>query len=936
MKKQLQILGLLILASTQWLFAQKIDLNANLPMDPAVKKGTLSNGMTYYIKKNVEPKNRAQLRLVVKAGSILEEDNQRGLAHFLEHMQFNGTKNFPKNELVNFLEKSGIKFGADLNAYTSFDETVYMLPVPTDTLAKLEKFMMVLSDWASQATLEGSEIDKERGVVLEEARLRKGAQTRMQATLLPVIFRGSKYASRLPIGLDSIIQNAPYETIRNFHKDWYRPDLQSVIAIGDFDPAVMEAMIQKYFGSIPKAESPKSRIIYEVPLKGGTEAVVITDKEQPYNIIQLYYFQPEQKEITGQNRRDKIIRSLFNDMIGQRLQEQLQKADPPFVYGASNYGSFLGNLDALTVLAVAKGADVEKALIAVLDENERASKFGFTDTELQRAKLSIKTAAEKQFNEKDKTASERYVDELVSCFLNDVVMTNEAFDLEFINQYLDGISLAEVNQTVKKLITKENRVLALMGSEKDKDKLPAAEKLKALLDNTGSTVTAYVDETLDEPLIPVMPKAGKIKSTKKVDAVGVTEIVFENGVKVNLKPTDFKNDEIKFRANSWGGQSLYDNASLMNASMASAVAEVSGLGNYKATQLGKFMSGKIAQVNAIVGGNSEVIVGSSSVKDLETALQMIYSRFTNNKLDADAVKGFMTNQKGFLESMEKSSPPEKVYRDTLQAVTANYNYRGMPMSSEKFGTVDAEKALKIFNERFSDASDFEFTFVGNFDVETIKPLLATYLGGLKTANKKEKFVDRNVNPPSGQVTKVVKKGTEDKATVTLLVSGTYKPSDLEELNIQALGDILNIKLTEKLREEEGGVYSPYVRGSASRVPSPRYQFRIGFGCSPANVDKLVALTLAEIEKFKANGATQVDIDKFVTKQKLDFQSDLKSNDFWLNELSDKYQKGEDVKSILEEGKLLDKLSIQSTKETAQKYMTGKDMIKVILLPEDKK
>jgi zinc protease len=933
MKKNLLSLTLVFLLAFQASFAQ--NSAKKLPMDSNVKVGKLSNGLTYYIRKNVEPKNRAQLRLVVKAGSILENENERGIAHFLEHMQFNGTKNFPKNELVNFLEKSGIKFGADLNAYTSFDETVYMLPVPSDTLAKLEKYLMVLSDWANKATLDGSEIDKERGVVLEEARLRKGAQDRIQQQLLPVIFRGSKYAQRLPIGLDSIIQNAPYSTFKDFHQKWYRPDLQAVIAVGDFDPAVMEAMIKKHFGSIPKSKKPTKREEFSVPLKGGTDAVVITDKEQPYNLVQLYYLQQEKKEITELDRRNAIMTSLFNAMIGQRLQELLQKANPPYQFGASNYSGFLGNLDALTVFAVAKGADIEKALVAVLDENERAAKFGFTKGEFERAKLQYKTRIEKQYNERDKTDSENFVDELVSCFTNDVVMTDISFDFDFVKQNLDQIKLEEVNDLVKKLITKENRVLSVIGSEKDKDKLPNIERLKGLLDNTGTQITAYVDEAVTQPLVANPPKPSKIVSERKVEEVGVTELVFENGVKVNLKPTNFKNDEIKFRATSWGGQSLYENEDFENVSFASTVASTSGMGDFKASQLQKYMSGKIAQVNAMVGANSEVIMGSSSVKDLETALQMVYSRFTNNKLDPEAVKGMMTNQKDFLANMTKTPTPEKLYRDTLQAVMGNYNYRSMPMTEQRMDKVNPERALKIFNERFSDGSDFTFTFVGNFDVEKIKPLLATYLGGLPSKNTPETFKDRKIIPPSGKISKIVKKGTEDKANVTLIVSGEFAASDEEEINIAALGEILNIKLTEKLREEEGNVYSPYVNGSAGKYPTPRYQFRIGFGCAPKNVEKLISITLAEIEKIKQEGASKVDIEKYVNNQKLEFEKDLKSNDFWLGELVSKYQDKEDIRKILTEDTLLSKITVESTKNTANKYLSGKDLIRVVLLPEDK-
>jgi zinc protease len=934
MRKQFYLLGLVLLMSN-WAFAQNINLTDRLPMDPAVKVGKLDNGLTYYIRKNVEPKNRAELRLVIKAGSILETEEQRGLAHFMEHMNFNGTKNFPKNELVNFLEKSGIKFGADLNAYTSFDETVYMLPVPTDTLAKFEKYLSVLADWSGNATLDHDEIDKERGVILEEARLRKGASQRINEKLYPVLFRGSRYADRLPIGLDEVIQKAPYAEFKKFKEDWYRPNLTAVVAVGDFDPAQVEAMIKKLFSGFKNPANAKQRTEYKVPLTGGTDAVVITDKEQPYSMVRVLYLHPEKTEVSGANRREAMVASLFNAMISKRLTELTQKADPPFMAGFSGYSGFLAGLDAMTAVAIPKGNEVEKALIAVLDENQRAVQFGFTQGELDRAKIQYKTGVEKQLAEKDKTASASFVDELVNGFLNDVVMTDIVYDKAFADQYLNGIKLEEINAFAKSVITKDNRVVSLIGPEKDKDSLPSVDRLKELLDNTGSTITAYVDEAVATSLVAKIPTPGKVVSATAFPEVGVTELTFANGIKVVLKPTDFKNDEILFRGGRWGGSSLYSDADYDNASLSSAVASQSGNGDLNNTQLTNYLTGKVVRVNAGVGGLSESISGSSSVKDLETALQMIYNKFTNNKLDKEVVKGFLANQKGFLANMEATPTPEKVYGDTLNYVLSNYHFRGRPMTAERFGAVDAERSMDIFKERFADASDFEFTFVGNFEVAKIEPLLATYLGSLPTSGKKATYKDLGINPPAGKVSKTVKKGTEDKANVTLVISGNYTPTEAEELQLTALGEALQIKLIEKLREEEGGVYSPYARIFTNRIPSPKFSLRIGFGCAPANVEKLIAISLEEVKKLSADGASAEDIGKFVNNAKLNYQTNVKSNNFWLSKLGDKAQKGEEFKTILDYEKGLDKVTTASTKATAKKYLTGENVIRVVLLPEDK-
>ena len=933
MKQQIFKLALVLFVSCQ-AFAQEINLSDKLPMDPAVRVGKLPNGLTYYIRKNAEPKNRAELRLVIKAGSILETEEQRGLAHFMEHMNFNGTRNFPKNELVNFLEKSGIKFGADLNAYTSFDETVYMLPVPTDSLGKFEKYLSVLADWSGNATLDPEEIDKERGVVLEEARLRKGASQRINEVLYPVLFRNSRYAERLPIGLESVIQHAPYAEFRKFKDTWYRPNLQAIVAVGDFEPAEVEKMISKLFGGFKNPQNEQARPNYTVSLSGGTDAVVITDKEQPYSLVQLFYLQPERKEVSAKDRRDAIIRSLFNTMISRRLSELQQQADPPFQFGMSGYSSFLAGLDALNAIAVAKGNEVEKALIAVLDENQRAARFGFTGGELERAKLSYKTGVEKQFAERDKTGSATFVNELVQCFLDNVVMTDIAYDKAFVDKYLEGISLEEVNAFVKQVITPENRVLALVGPESAKDVLPTAERLKELLDNTGSAIAAYVDEAVAEQLVDKIPAAGKIRSEKLVPEVGVTELVFENGIKVHLKPTDFKNDEILFRGTRWGGTSLYPDQDADQASYASFVASNSGNGNLTRPQLTKFMSGKVAAANVSIGGISETVSGMSTGKDLETALQMVYNKFTNNHLDPEAVAGALGNQRDYLANLEATPIPEKVFSDTLQALLGNGHLRARPMTAARLAAVNPERSMEIFKERMADASGFEFTFVGSFEVEKIKPLLATYLGSLPVSGKTPQYRDLGIYPPEGELARTVKKGTEDKANVVLVFSGKYEPAENDELLLEAVGEILQIKLTEKLREEEGGVYSPYASMRVNRFPSPRFQLVVGFGCAPANVEKLTALTRAEIEKLREHGAEKDDIEKYVNNEKLKFQTNLKNNNFWLSSLADKYMKGEDITTIHNREKNLEKITGQSTGAVMQKYITGENFIRAVLLPEN--
>lgn len=884
--------------------------------------------------KNAEPKNRAQLRLMVKAGSVLENDEQQGLAHFMEHMNFNGTKNFPKNELVNFLQKSGVRFGADLNAYTSFDETVYMLPVPTDSMEVFKKGMQILEDWAHNATLDPSEIDKERGVVLEESRTGKGAQARMRDKWFPVVLNNSQYAKRLPIGKDDILKNFKYEVLNQFHKDFYRPDLEGVAVVGDIDVAMVEKMIIEKFSGIKNPENEKVRTKYNIDLSGSTDVAIVTDPEQPNTIIQILNKQPKRKDITLQDRRDGMVRSLFNQMLSSRIQELTQKADPPFQFGYAGYGGFLGNLDAFTSYVVAKGGNVEKGMKAILEETERAKKFGFMASELARAKTSYMVGQERAYKEKDKTDSEQLAEGLVGAFTENENLTSPDFSYEFTKKYLEGIKLEEVNALNNVLITKENRAVIVMAPEKDKATLPTEAQIREWLNTAGKDVTAYVDNTVDKPLIAKLPMGTKVTATKQIPEVGVTEYTFANGVKAVLKPTDFKNDEILFGAYSFGGTNLYADKDADNARLASTIASVGGLGEFSAVNLRKMMTGKVARVFPYIAGTTENFNASTNPKDFETSLQLVYSYFKQPRFDSEVIKGFMANQRDALANQQKTLTPEKVYNDSLGAVLSNYAPRNMPMTLERMEKIDVNRAFEIYKERFADASDFTFFFVGNFKNEEIKPLLEKYLGGLPSTKRKETYKDLGIRPPSGKVEKTLYKGTEAKARVTMVWSGDAETSPENDTQVEALSEVLEIKLIEKLREEESGVYGVGVSGTTQKIPAKRYNFRIAFQCAPENVEKLVNRTLAEIQKIKDSGAEAVDINKFKAETKRQTETQLRDNGFWLGYLQGQYQDGDDVKDVLKEDERMKKVSVESTKMAAKKYFAD-NFIKVIMLPEKK-
>ncbi len=905
-----------------------------MPFDASVKTGKLANGFTYYIRRNTEPKNRATLYLANKVGSILENDDQRGLAHFMEHMSFNGTKNYPKNDLVNYLQKAGVRFGADLNAYTSFDETVYQLPIPTDDPEIFKNGMQIMRDWAQDASLDVEEINKERGVVLEEKRLGKGAAQRMQEKYLPMLFNNSRYSDRLPIGTEEVLANFKPETIKQFYADWYRPDLQALIVVGDINVDEVEAMIKTKFGDLKKPTKPRARTAYNIPLNGKNQFISVTDKEFPVTVVQILIKQPENVLRTDADYRRSIIQSLFNRMMQSRFSELTKQGNPPFLQAGGGIGPFLAGLEAFQVSMVAKPGEFEKGFKAALTETERIKKFGYTQTELDRAKQAYLTQRESSYKEKDKTASDAYVNEYLQHFLKGEASPGIDYEFNLAKTQLPGITLAEVNALAKQYITDANRDIIVMGPEKDKDKLPAEAAINAWAESVvQSDIKAYVDQVSDKPLLAVKPKAGTIVSENKIAELGLTEITFSNGVKAVLKPTDFKNDEINFTAYSPGGTSLYSDSDFQSASNASAIVRSSGIAGFDALQLPKLLNGKKVSVAPYIAERSEGVSGFASPKDLETALQLNYLYFTQPRKDAEIFKGLITQQKGGLANREND--PNSVFSDTVSAVLGNNNYRRTGPSLQKVEQINLDRAFDIYKERFADAGDFTYVFVGSFEVEKIKPLLAQYLGGLPSAGRKEAAVDLGIKTPAGKIQKTVYKGTEPKSTVRLVMSGDYNYSAENNNTLDALAEILQIKLIERLREDEGGVYSPGVFVNYSKFPTPRYSFTITFGCGPENVEKLISASLDEVNQLKSKGAQVVDLEKFMAEEQRSTEVQLKENGFWLGYLSQQYQNNEEPKMILTYLESLKKINPESIKSAANQYLSGSNYIRLVLEPEKK-
>jgi zinc protease len=903
-----------------------------LPLDPSIRMGKLLNGFTYYIRKNTEPAKRVQLYLVNKVGSILEEEDQRGLAHFMEHMSFNGTTHYPKNELVHYLQKSGVRFGADLNAYTSFDETVYQLPIPTDSPAILQNGLQIMRDWAANATLDMQEINDERGVVLEEKRLGKGAEERMRDKTFPVILNHSRYSDRLPIGVDTVLKNFKRDAILNFYKDWYRPDLQALIVVGDINVDSMEIQVKKLFGDLKNPANEKPRTKYTVALIGKNQFVAVTDKEFPYTVIEVMIKQKMLPQGTKQEYFEWTKRNLFNLMIAQRMSELSQKPNPPFIQAGAEMGNFLGGLDAFTVFIVAKPGKLENSFLSIWQLIQQLKQFGFTQAELERAKMSYLSNLESALKEKDKRNSEDLVQEYTRNFLVGEAAPGIQMEYDLTKSFLSTAKLQDINELCPSFISDSNRDIVIMAPQKDSANLPDEVTINSWFNTVAKTkLSPYEDQFKTEALISDILVPGKITGENKIEKLGLTELTLSNGLNVILKPTDFKNDEIRFKAFSPGGSSLYSDSDFESATNAANIVVNMGLGHFKPTDLQKLLSGKRVDVEPYISERSEGIVGFSSPADLETALQLVYLYFTSPGKDSILFNNVM--EQASSEIANRYNDPQNVYADTVDAVLGNYNIRRTGPSLEKLHQISLGKTLRFYRERFANAGDFTFVFDGNFNIDSIRPLLEKYLGSLPSSSFKEQARDLKIHIPAGKIEVFARKGKEPKANVRLVISGDYKYSPESNMQIRALSQILEFRLLDRLREKEGETYSPDVGVSYNKYPANRYAFNIQFGCAPENVEKLIVATIEEIDKLKTNGVTELDITKFSSEESRQYELHLKDNEFWLNWLSAQYENGDDPLILLKYPDLIKQVNTSSVKAAANLYLNENNFIKLILMPE---
>jgi zinc protease len=925
---------LLTFVFTQTVSAQTPNADQPIPNDTAVRTGTLPNGMKYYIKRNLKPEKRAEFRLAVNAGSVLENDDQQGLAHFNEHMAFNGTKNFAHNDIVNFLELSGVKFGADLNAYTSFDETVYMIQIPTDSEKIFNKGIQILEDWAHNLSFDSIEVDKERGVVISERRLGLGAFQRMQAQYWPIMFQGSRYADRIPIGKLDILENCKHSTLKQFYKDWYRPELMAIIAVGDFDVNKVEKMIKDKFSAIPANPNPRPRQFYDVPDTKNLLIAKATDKEDPYNIIELVYKHSKEHSRTMGDMKREITKQLFSGMLNSRLQELQKGPNPPFLFAAAGIDGLVRTKDAFTGFAYVNDMGIKGGIQALVTECERAKRFGFTITELDRQKKDLLRQAEQLLKEKDKTESKVYISDYVDDYLNNEPIFSIQFFYDYCKNDLGAITLDDVNQVSKDWITNngENAVIVIQAPSKDSALIPSDDSIRYIFNSVQKKdLKPYVDKVTDKPLMVNMPTPGKVVSEKEIKKLGITEWTLANGVKVVVKSTDFKNDEIVFNAYRWGGTSLYPKKDYMSASNAAPIVDESGVGEFNSTALEKMLTGKIVSVSPSIGELTEGLSGKCSPQDLETEMQLINLYFTQPRKDDTAFEAYMMQRKGLVEN--RSSDPASVFGDTVSAVMSSHNYRRRPVTTSTLNEIDFNKAFEIYKQRFADAGGYTFFFVGSFKPEELKPLVETYIGSLPVKQPAPMWKDVGIVSPKGLINKTVVKGKEPKATVEVIFSGPFEYNRKNRMDMFALSSLLSIKLREELREEMSGVYGVYANGAGTHYPKQEYKFTVYFGCAPERTEELLTAAFKEIDSVKTFGCTDVNLQKIKETMKRQREVDLKDNTFWLNAISQNYQNNENILDLLDFNKYVDGITSDDFKRLANQYFNMKNYAKFVLMPE---
>lgn len=910
---------------------QETEPAADLTLDPRVIHDTLPNGLQYYVRENREPRERAELRLVVDAGSVLEEEDQRGLAHLLEHMAFNGTAHFGEQELIDYLESIGMRFGPDVNAFTSFDETVYMLTVPTDSTAVVETAFQILEDWAHQISLDPDALARERPVVVEEWRQGRGAEMRMLDEHLPVIFRDSRYAERLPIGEKEVIEGAAVAAVQRFYEDWYRPGLMAVIAVGDFDAGEMVEKIERHFGGIPVAEAPRPREVFPVPSHAATLVSVATDPEARITTVTIYNKHPVRETGTFAAYRRSIVEALHDRMLNARFQEIVKRPDAPFIGAFAGQGRFVRSSEVSVLGAAVGDGGATRGIEALLTEAQRAARHGFTPSELERAKAELLRQVESAYLEREKTESQAYAGAYMQHFLEDEPAPGIEAAWPLHQRFVPEITLEEVNRVADEWLTDENRVIVMNAPEKEGLTAPAQEDLLAIVAAVEEAqIEPWQDEVASGPLVDAAPEPGEITATRTFEEIGAVEWTFVNGVRVVARPTDFKADEIVLRAWSPGGTSHVPDSLVVTAAFADGIVREGGVGDMSRIALEKALAGKKVGLWPVVGVLHEGFFGRASPEDLETMLQLVWLYVTSPREDPDAFEAFRRRLRTSVAN--RSASPEAVFQDTLSLTLTQHHPRTWLPTVENVERLDLDRAHEIYGNRFADAGDFTFFFVGAFDPDTLLPLVRRWLGSLPSTDREETWLDNGVDPPAGVVRKTVRQGIEPKSLTEIVFAGEAPWSPEGRYAMDSLAEYLRIRLREVLREDLGGTYGVRVVGSLQPWPDEEYEVRLRFGADPERIEALVDTLFMEIEALKA-GAAEETVAKVREGQRRELETNLRENEWWIGQLEDVWIHGLEPGRILEHEARIAALDATAITDAARRWLPTDRFVRVTLVPE---
>jgi zinc protease len=909
-----------------------------MPVDPEAATGTLPNGLRYYVRANGKPARRAEMRLVVKAGSVLEDDDQKGLAHFVEHMLFEGTTHFPGQSIADFLSSLGLAIGPDANAATSYDDTQYTLGVPTDVPGVLDRALLVLEDWAHAATFPQTGIDHERPIVLSEWRMHLGAGERMQDRIRRVQLEGSRYADRPPIGDPDVIEKAQREQLTRFYRDWYRPDLMAVVVVGDVDRDAVVAMIKEHFSTLPSPSPERTRPIFDIPDHDSTRYAVFSDKETTATAVLMSNLRPARNQGSVGGYRDLMVDQLFSGLLGDRLDELTQSASPPFLRAGADRSLFqtAKTRDEASLQALVANDGVTRGLDALVTELQRVERFGFTVSELTRAKQAMMSGFERAVTESPDRESSSRADEYTRNFLEDEALPTIWQELAFHRRFLPDVTLAQVNALAGDWFPERNRLVVVAAPEAAGVVLPTEAQLAtAIKAATSKRLEAYVDGSAGQTLMDAVPRRGTIVKTNTRPEAGITEWTLSNGATVVLKPTTLKEDQILFRATAPGGTSLASDADFVAARVSDAVARAGGVGKFNAVALAKILGGKAVAVTPFIDETDQGMGGGSTPQDLETMFQLLYLRFTQPRADPTAFAAMVSQAKGLLEN--RMASPDVVFDQAVDAALSRNSPRREPETLASVEQWDLAKSMAFYKARFADASNFTFVFVGSFTPEAIKPLVETYIASLPATHAKETWRDIGIRPPTGVVEQTIRKGIAPKSEVAIVLSGPFEYDDAHRLALRTMTLVLQSRLLETIRQELGGTYSITASPGMQKFPRPEYRVQIDWTCDPARTADLVKRVFDEIAFVRATPFSPDQMGLIRQGLLREFEKNSQDNSYLLGQIARHYEDGDAANVGAVDGlpARIAALTSEALQQAAQTYLDPANYVKVTLMPETK-